>query len=783
MIKYFSKIALRYLWLHKTYSILNYACLTFGFTCALIAVLYILNVFSYDKFHKNYNRLYSVEALVTFFNGDQFPKEYLSASLPDMLKEHAPEIEEITRVAERNYTFISGDKTFMEDGLYADNNFFNVFTFPLVQGNSLNVLSDLNSIAISEPLAMKFFETRDCVGKILVLKDGEKQEALKISGVFRKVPAQSLLQFDFVIPFAKFLAENSSAIEPGATANLTWIVLKNNVDYKLVNGKIKRLIENQETNLNQELFLFPLKEKILYDYARGKRVWREMQKVMIVGVVGLVILLIACFNFINLAIAINIRRYRESGIKKVVGSRKSLIIYQFLGETLIIILVSLLTAAFLVNLLLPQLNAILHSDIRLHLLDLRIVAFFIAIALFTGLVAGLLPALYLASSSPLSVLKGNIITSHSYSIFRQSLIVFQFTIPIALIICMMIIKSQDRYMRNYDVGVDKDKLIILNNSENIQKHAESIKAELFAIPGIDGVSFTNCIPSRGTRISNEVSWDGKGATEKLHFWCVNADFDYNKVVKINMTDGRFFDTSFSSDSDCYVINDIAARVMKNDNPLGSTITLDGKKGTIIGVFKDFHAIDLAGPLVPVIIGIKSAEKPVLLVKYSSGTFASINDKIQKVYNHYSPDTPYQATLFRDLPSYSNLSLPSNLIGLAFIIAVLLACMGLYGLASFTSETRTKEIGIRKANGASTTSIMSLLLFNYIKWLTFSILIALPIAFMLGNIFLARFFFHTSIPLWVFLAGPAIAVAVALSTVSFQTWSVARRNPLESLRYE
>jgi putative ABC transport system permease protein len=785
MFKYFSKLALRYLWRNKTYSSLNYVCLTFGLTCAILAILYILNVFSYDKFHKNYNRLYSVEAMVSYFNGDRFPKEYLSASLSDLLKEHAPEVEEITRIAERSYSFVNGDKTltFMCDGIFADKNFFDVFTFPLIQGSSTNLLDDINSMAISEPMAIKFFESTDCIGKILVLKDGNNQEAFKISGVFRKVPTQSLMQFDFVIPFLKFLTDNSGAMETGATANMTWVLLKDNIDNKLVNNKIKKLIENQEANLNQELFLFPLKDKILYRYTGKGRVWREMQWVVIVGAVGLVILLIACFNFINLAIAVNIRRYRESGIKKVVGSRKSLIICQFLGETFIIILAGLISAIFLVSMLLPGFNAILHNDIHLQLLNLKMVGFFIIIALFTGLVSGLFPALYLASFSPINVLKGKIITSHSYSIFRQGLIVFQFTIPIALIICMMIIKTQDSYMRNYDLGVDKDKLIVLDNSDNIQKHAESIKAELLAIPGIEGVSFTNCIPTRGTRVSNEVSWEGKDNVEKLHFWCVNTDFDYNKVVRINMVEGRYFDPLFPSDSDTYVINDVAARVMKNDNPVGSILTFEGKKGTIIGVFKDFHAVDLAGPLVPVILRIKSAERPIMLVKYSSGTYTSVIDKIQKVHNKYSPDILFKATLFRDLTPFSNLSLPSDLIGLAFIIALLLACMGLFGLASFTAESRTKEIGIRKTNGATTASIMRLLLYNYIKWLITSCFIAIPVALMLGTIFLSRFYFHTPVPLWAFLAGPAIAFIVALATVSSQTWGVASRNPIEALRYE
>jgi ABC-type antimicrobial peptide transport system permease subunit len=783
MIKSFFKIALRYLWRKKTYSALNFVCLTFGLTCAIITILYILNVFSFDKFHKNYNRLYLVDAYVTYFNGARFPKEYLSASLTDVLKEHAPEIEEMTRIAERDYPLISGDKTFTEKGIYADSNFFNVFTFPLVKAGGLNVLTDLNSIVISEQMAKKFFENTDCMGKTLILKDGSKNEAYKVAGVFQEVPSQSVIQFDFVIPFSKFLADNSWARETGATANRTWILLKNNADNKFVENKIKNLIKNQETTLNQELFLFPLKEQVLYSYAAGKRVWKEMQNIVIIGTIGFAILLIACFNFINLAIALNFRRYREAGIKKVAGSNKSTIVLQFLGETFIITLLSLLSAVILVNLILPGFNTMFNYDIHLQLLDFNMIAFFIAITLFTGLISGLLPALYLASSNPINTLKGKIVNSHSYSIFRQSLIVFQFVIPVVLIICMMIIKAQDSYMRNYDIGADKDKLIVLDNSINIQRHAESVKAEILAIPGIDAVSFTNCIPTRGTRVSSEVNWEGKDASEKLHFWCVNSDFDYYKVVEVKMVEGRFFNPSFSTDSNAYIINDVAAGVMKNKNPVGSTITLDGRKGTIIGVCKDFHSIDLAGPLVPTIMQIKSDDRPIILLKYSSGSFPAIIGEIKVIYQHYESEVPFRATLFRDLISYSDLSLPSNLVGLAFIVALLLACMGLFGLASFTSENRTKEIGIRKANGATTLSVMRLLLTSYTKWLTIAFLMALPIASLLGKNFLGRFYFHSPMPFWAFLAGPVITCVVALLTVCSQTWRAASRNPVRALRYE
>ncbi len=783
MLKSTCKIALRHLWRKKTYSILNFICLTFGLTCAIITVLYIRNVFSYDKFHKNYNRLYAVDAYVTFFNGDRFPKQYLSASLTDVLKEQAPEIEYITRIAERDYSFVSGEKTFTENGFYADDNFFDVFTFPLRQADKNNVLAAPNSIIISEEMAMKFFETTDCVGKDLILKDDNRNESFKVAGVFQDVSRQSLMQFDFVIPFAKFLAENKWAGETGATANETWILLKNNADYKFVENKIKNLIKNQEATLNQELFLFPLKEQILYSYAGGKRIWKEMENIVIVGAIGFAILLIACFNYINLAIALNFRRYRETGIKKAAGSGKSTIILQFLGETLIITLISLLTAIILVRLLLIGFNTMFNYDIHLQLSDFNIIAFFIIITLFTSIISGLLPALYLASSNPVLALKGKIITGHSYSIFRQSLIVFQFTIPVILIICMMIIKAQDSYMRNYDIGVDQDRLIILENSKTIQLHDESVKAELLAIPGIDAVSFTNCIPGRGAKVSGEVNWEGKDPSEKLLVWCISSDYDYNKSVNIKMVKGRYFDPSFSTDSTSYMINDVAAKVMKNENPVGSTITIEGQKGSIIGVFKDFHSVDLAGPLTPTIIMIRPDYKPFILIKYSAGSFQGITGEIRRVYQNYESEAPFRATLFRDLEPFSNLGRPSRLVGAAFIIALLLACLGFFGLASFTAENRTKEIGIRKANGATITSIMRLLLTSYTKWLIIAFFIAVPIAFLAGKIFLGKFYFHTQMPLWAFIAGPIIAFLVALVTVSSQTWAIANRDPVKALRYE
>jgi hypothetical protein len=350
-----------------------------------------------------------------------------------------------------------------------------------------------------------------------------------------------------------------------------------------------------------------------------------------------------------------------------------------------------------------------NEDIHLNLTDFNVILAISGVTLFTGLVSGLLPSLYMSSSNPVSILKAKIITSHSYSFFRQSLIVFQFAIPIVLIICMMIIKVQDRFMRDFNIGFEKDKLIVINNTKTLEDHEESLKAELLSIPGIEAASFTNCIPTRGTRVSNEVSWEGKDLSEKLHFWCVNTDFNYNKAVQLNMIAGRYFDETFLADSACYVINDIAASVMKNINPVGTSLTLDGKKGTIIGVFKDFHAVDLRGPFTPMIISLSGIGRNSLLIRFASGSYPSVAEKAGIVYKRYETMIPYQPVLFSNLPDFAGLKTTSNMVGLAFFIALILACLGLSGLASFTAEKRTKEIGIRKANGATTFSIMQLLL--------------------------------------------------------------------------
>ncbi|MCE1197826.1 MAG: ABC transporter permease [Marinilabiliales bacterium] len=780
----FLRIALRYLWRSRTYSLLNFVCLAFGISCSIGALLYLSNQLGHDRFHVNRDRLFQVDAYVAYFNGDQFPKEYLSAALAGKIVSEAPEIASVTRITGTDFSLVDGPRALETKAIYVDDSFFDLFTYPFLDGLLHRPHLESNTVLITRDLAQRWFGTTDCIGKSLLLQEGKMQHLMNVEGILKDQPQPATLRFDMVLPYRDFLAANPWSEEIGSTATETWILLRNRDDARRVESRIRDLIKNQESTLNQQLFLFPLNEKGIYGYANGHRIWKEMQRIFLVGSIGLAILLIACFNFINLAMAVNFKRFREAGIRKVAGAGKRTIVIQFLSETFLLVFISLLGALSLVHLFLPGFNTRFGTAIRLDWEDPLMVAFLVVVVLFTTLVSGMMPALFLASTRPVHTLKGTVVQTQNYSIFRQGLIVFQFVIPIVLLVWLLTIRVQDRYIANYDLGFDKEQMVIWELTDPIRAHAGGFKADLKSIPGIHSISFTNCIPSRGTRVTNDVGWEGKDASEKLHFWCVSTDGDYDKVTGLRIREGRFFNPAFPTDSACYLVNDVAALVMKLKKPIGSQITVEGRKGMILGTFSDFHALDLAGPYVPTLIRLDPLKANSLMIRLDPGVpYASINRQMQQVYAKYEPTGGVQPNLMSSLPDYSDLKTPSSLVGIASFLAILLACMGFYGLSSFTAESRTKEIGIRKVNGAGTASILGLLLRNYSKWVLIAFLIALPIAVALSLVFLGRFYFHAPLPLWVFVAAPLMAYLTAIATVMAHAWRTAVRNPADALRWE
>lgn len=786
MFKFNFLFAIRHLLRNRTYSILNLLGLTIGLACAILLFINVNYDLSFDKFNKNYHRLYSVNSWLPDGNSKGWSTGDCSALTGPMLKEQVPEVEEFTRIMNKQFIFKAANKSFLESGIYADNNFFTIFSFPLIEGDVKSVLKDNNSIAISERMAKKFFDDNNCIGKALVLKNENTFESFQIAGVFRGVQDQSSIEFDFVIPFSKFLADNSWANKINQLSCTSWLLLKPDVDDKMINSKVDKVISNSDPLKNRKHFLIPLKDKHLFNYINGKRYFLgSILDVIIFSAVAILLLLIACFNFMNLAIALTVKRYGEAGIKKAVGSSRKNIIFQFLVESMILTFISFALALFVVALLLPVFNAFSpgHRDLILPFSNFPLMAGFTGIAIITGFISGIYPSVLLSSVSVINILKRNISFKGGMNYFRQGLIVFQFFISVVFITVTIVVWRQANYLKTKELGWNKDNILIFENHDKIQKHQTTFKNELLSMKEVSSVCFSNTRPFENVRGAANVNWPEKTPTDNTNFVFINTDYDFMKTMQPELLYGRFFDEGLVTDAENFVINESAAEVL-HDNPVGKSITVNGKKGTIIGVVKNFHTHALLAPFYPVIIKIDPQSTYNTIVRFLPGDKEALVEGLKNKYKQFESEYPFEVQFVSDIYIKQNgKGQIATLTGIFAAIAIFLACFGLFGLASFNAEKRTKEIGVRKINGSTIFSIVVLLLRSYAKWITIAICIGLPVAFVLGKAFLGIFAFHVQIPQWAFIAGPLIVFSIALLTVSWKTFRAAARNPVEALRYE
>jgi ABC-type antimicrobial peptide transport system permease subunit len=788
MINYFSFLfAIRSLVKNKTYSILNILGFSIGLSCAILLALNIICDLNYDKFHTNLQNLYSVNYWLQTNSDEGYTRSEHSASLGPRLKEEMPEVVGFTRIRYTQYLFKAEDKSFVESGIYADNSLFTLFSFPLLQGDKKKVLSDQNSIVISERMAKKFFKTTSCIGKVLIIKYNEWTESYQISGILKDVPEQSSIKFDFIIPFSKYLAEDNTASELYSNSCTTWLLLRPGSDIKSVSHKMVNLLASNKILQDKNFFFIPLKDKYLFNYIKGKRSFvSSVLDVIIFSAIAILIMLIACFNFMNLGIAFAAKRYNEAGIRKVIGSSPKHILFQFIGESVLLSLISLGIAILIVLWILPAFNEFspINRELTIPFGNARFMTILLGTVVLTGLLSGLYPGILLSSVNAIEILKRNLSLKAGMNFFRQGLIVFQFAISVLFITCTIIIWKQSQYIQSKDPGINKDNIVFFENHDNISKHQALFKSELLSQPQITSVCYSNSKPLDAVWGSAKVEWTGKDPSSEVIFPVINTDFDYMKTLEPELIQGRFFNPAFASDSGSFVINQTAFNTFKMKNPIGQTIMVDGQRGSIIGVVKDFNINSFFVPYSPVIIRIKPSEAYFTVLKFDGTDRTKVKDAIQKVYSKFEDNYPLDAKFSSDV--FYQLNVKDKiawLTGIFGAIAIFLACLGLFGLTAFMAEKRTKEIGIRKINGAVTSGILMLLLRNYSKWLGIAIFIGLPLAFLLGNSFLNIFAFRIQFPYWALFVGPSIVIAIALLTVGWQTWRAATRNPVESLRYE
>ncbi len=775
MLKSYFKIAFRNLIRHRVYSFINVMGLAVGMACAVLVMLWVRYELSYDEFHKNADRLYRV----VFTNPQkEFHGFYQPGPLAKYLKENFPEIEQSTNYAETQWKISRGTKGFFCTGSVVDSVFFQMFSFPLEEGNPNTVLTSPNSIVISRSLAQKIFGQSDPVGQALKLDD---RPGMIVTGVFSDVPETSHLHFDFVISFSG--APDWMKMWDRKCV-YTYVLLRENTSFDEINKKIYGVMNIHNPTWKNVLYLFPITKSHLFEPGGGG----PIIYVYIFSLFGILILIVACINFMNLSTARSEKRLKEIGIKKTVGSSRMELVWQFMAETILLSFVSLLIAIAIVELSLPGLNNTLGVHIVMTFSG-RVICALLGITLLTGLMAGSYPAIYLSSFNPMSALSGRISQTgeHRSSFIRNVFVIAQFSFSVFIITCVLFIGKQLSFIQSKNLGFNKEQILMISTRGALQQNVAIVKDEFLKYPFVQSaaVSATDLTSFQGAG-TGPIDWEGKNSGKVLEVGFNFVDEDFAKTLQIKMAQGRFFSKEYPSDiSGAFVINEAAAKAMGISDPINKNLTTwFGMKGKIVGVIRDFNTQSLREEMTPVVlIPIKSANY--LCLRLASTDIAGAMKTIEKRVKEIVPDDPFEYRFLDEEidNQYKTEQRTDKLAALIAILSIFISCLGLFGLASFSSERRTKEIGIRKVLGASITGVLVMLTKDFTKWILVANAIAWPIAWYAINKWLQNFTYRIEVSWWVFGMAGVLTLLIALLTVSWQAIRAATANPVESLRCE
>ncbi|NQU85826.1 MAG: ABC transporter permease [Mariniphaga sp.] len=785
MIKHFLKITFRSIRKSKIYTLINIIGLSLGLTCALIIALWVKYELSFDKFHKNQKDLYKAAFC---FEPQDFHGDILPPPLAQHLKDNFSDVKNTTVFfSQKNRKIVYDKNGFLTDGAYVDSTFFSMFTFPFIIGSPSEAFTNPNSIVITQPLAEKIFGDDNPIGEMVELDINGLQQFV-VSGVLKDNPSNSDLQFEFLIPYELISAYVNTWDYKMLKA---YVQLENGKDYFEVNTKIAGVINQFKPDWNNQLYITPLTRCHLYNLQGGGRI----QYVYIFSIVAILILIIATFNFVNLTMARSDKRIREIGVKRIIGSRKRLLIFQFLYEAQLLSFIALVFSVIIIELFLPSVNNLLNVnlDLRYNFLTISVLLGF---ALISGLISGIYPAFFLSSVRPIDILKKNIqpfsllnkngsYRNRSQKIsFRSVLVVFQFTLTIVLISGIFIVKNQLQYLQKKDLGYDKENVLVMHMQGNFLNQYEIVKNELLQIPEILNIA-TSESHLTNWQASDTPDWEGKESDIIFDMGVNSVDYDFEKTLGIEMAEGRFLSKEFSRDAlEGYVINEAAVEVMGLENPVGKNMSIFDRPGTIIGVIKNMHTESLHSEIKPFAYMYTSVG-PYMFIKTNSSsiskTIQTIRNKVQQIV----PDDPATVSfLDEDLNElYVSEMTTEKLMEYSSFIAIIISCLGLFGLSFYGSKLRIKEIGIRKVNGAKVPEVLAMLNKDFVKWVTIAFIIATPISWYVMDKWLASFAYRTNMNWWIFVLSGVLALGIALLTVSYQTYKAATRNPVEALRYE
>jgi len=715
-----------------------------------------------------------------------FPVAVTPAPLAPILKEEFPEIIDAARLTLRSNLVSYENVSFYERGIaIADPAFLKMFTYPVVQGNPDELLNDPYSAVITEQTAEKYFGSENPIGKSLRI---DNRHDFTVKGVIKDVPHNSHLQFNILVPVSIFKEMGQSLDIWTNNWIYTYVLLDRDAGIGEVSDKIAGVIKQHNESSVTDLYLQPLTRIHLHsDFTADIGGHGNVQSVYIFSVIALVVLLIACINFMNLSTARSANRAREVGMRKIVGAVRTQLIGQFFGESVLIAFIALVFSIVFIVLLLPAFNALSGKELSMDVVkNWPVLLGLIAITLFTGLFSGSYPALLLSSFQPVKVLRGRFKSGAKSSMFRRILVVVQFSLSIILIIGTAVIYNQLEYIRNIKLGFDKEHLIYITMRSDSERKYAAFKEELSKYPGIMGVTSTSSLPTYMGSSSSGFNWEGKNPDDTilLHYNWVAMDFV--ETMKMEMASGRSFSREFPSDTvNAVIVNEEAVRVMGLESPLTANFSTGDQELNIIGVVKDFHFKPVHTKIEPIVMGLEEHGNYYVIIRVNPDDVSATLGLIEDTWNKIMPGYPFEFSFLdeeydRMYRAEENLG---TLVNYFSVFAILIACLGLFGLASFTAEQRTKEIGIRKVLGASISSISLSLCREFVVLVLLANVIAWPAAYFALEGWLNNFAYRSGIGWAVFVLAALLALTIAIVTVSYQAIRAARLNPVDALKYE
>ncbi|MEZ4900871.1 MAG: ABC transporter permease [Spirosomataceae bacterium] len=785
MLQNYLKIAWRNIWKNKTFSFLNVLGLSLGMACSLLIMLWVQSELSMDRFHKNDARLYRVMEN-QYYSGQINTYPSTPGILAENIVKDIPEIQMASQFLwEEQPLFTVGTIFEKEKGRYVQGDFLRMFSFDLEKGNPNTALKRPDGVVISKKLAQKYFKGQDPIGKSIKINNTEN---MMVTGILKDIPASSSIQFDFLMSYDHWLKTNEWAKEWGNNGPRCYILLAPNANIAKVNAKIKGYIKTKNKNSNVELFLQNYGESYLYsNWDSGVQDGGRIEYVRIFSLVAIFILFIACINFMNLATARSVKRGKEIGIRKVVGAVKRALMGQFIGESILLAFFSLIVAVLMVYLLLPSFNSLTDKQLILNFTHPSFWLILFGLTLFTGLLSGSYPALFMSSLSPIVVLKGALKFKPSATYFRKGLVVFQFGLSIMLIIGMIVIYRQINFIQHKNLGYERENLVYIPLEGDLTKNFASFKQALQNEAGIVQITCSQADPLEVGSSTQGVSWPGKDTTQLMLFAQNPVSYDYIKTMGIQLLSGRDFSPNYGTDSASYLVNEAAAKKMGYKDPIDKEITFWNNKGRIVGLMKDYHYATLHQAIEPLIVRLfpKDNYWGWVLVRTRAGQTKQAIANIEKIHKQFNPNFPfhYQFTDEEFTKNYKAENTIGSLSNYFAFLAIFISCLGLFGLATFTAEQRTKEIGIRKVLGASVSTLVGMLSKDFIILVLLSSILAFPIAWYFLKNWLEKYAYRIEMEWWYFVIAMIAAVAIALLTVSYQAIKAALMNPVKSLKSE